>query len=91
MASYAQIANDLAAWRLKLVGTGNDKLCSSLRRAETTIREMEAKLDRCEKSVFDLQERDRKIAELEAKCADLERAAEDEALRFERYRNGDDL
>lgn len=93
MASYAQIANDLAAWRLKLVGTGNDKLCGSLRRAESTIRELETKLDRWEESVFVLQERDRIISKMEDEklalqltIAKLHRDLDDYRLQNEQLR-----
>lgn len=83
MASLNQIANDLAAQSDLIMKRGFNiaNMRQSLSRAADALRQ----------AATDLQERDRKIAELEAKCTDLERAAEDEALRFERYRNGDDL
>ncbi|WP_439523187.1 hypothetical protein [Marivita sp.] len=83
MASLNEIANDLQAQSdlINKRGFNVNSMRGSLSRARDALR----------LAATDLQERDRKITELEAKCADLERAAENEALRFERYRNGDDL
>ena len=60
MATPLQIANDLAQWRLKLKGRHDqgmplDPLCSSLHRAEKTIRE----------HVEDLESRDCIISKME--------------------------
>lgn len=83
MASLNEIANDLQAQSdlINKRGFNVNSMRRSLSRARDALR----------LAATDLQERDRKITELKAKCADLERAAENEALRFERYRNGDDL
>jgi hypothetical protein len=83
MASLNQIANDLIAQSNLITKRGFNiaNMRQSLSRAAYALRQ----------AATDLEERDRTIRELKAKCADLERAAEDETLRFERYRNGDDL
>lgn len=83
MASLSEIANDLQAQSDLITKRGFNiaGMRRSLMRASDALRQ----------AALDLQDRDRTICALETKIAVLEQAAEEEARKFEAYRNGDDL